>query len=259
VDEEIRRAYADLERRMKVLAESDGHVYLPNPEPTTPVHYILICMEPSLGHWARSVTHARERVASGFRNFLTDMSPMLLHFSVRRFLCEKDQHYHITDFSKGAMPVKQAAAFRADRYERWYDLLKEEIDLIAAPDARVIAVGNAAAEHLSLRKFPREVTTVIHYSALAGRARTRRLEGHEAGFGEFESSLSLEDVLATAQEVLTESKVPAEIYEEARSRLARSQLTESRRKLVYGYKLDFEDIKAAPRGDSTGRWTRRRK
>jgi hypothetical protein len=73
----------------------------------------LICLEPSLGHWARSVTKARERVASGFRNFLTDIEPMLLHFSVRRFLCEKGQHYHITDFSKAAMLVKQAGAARA--------------------------------------------------------------------------------------------------------------------------------------------------
>jgi hypothetical protein len=206
-------------------------------------------MEPSLGHWARSVAKAREKVASGFRNFLTDIEPMLLHFSVRRFLCEKGQHYHITDFSKGAMLVKQASAARADRYKRWYGLLKEEIDLVAAPDARVIAVGKAAAEHLSLRKFPREVTTVIHYSPLASKARTARLAGHEARFREFESSLSLNDVLATAQEVLTESKVPPEIYEEALTRLARSQLTESRSKLVYCYKLDFEAIKAAPRRD----------
>jgi len=45
-------------------------------------------------------------------------------------------------------------AARADRYQRWYGLLKEEIDLIAAPGARVIAVGKAVAEHLSLREFP---------------------------------------------------------------------------------------------------------
>lgn len=117
------------------------------------------------------------RVASGFRSFLSDIEPMLLHFSVRRFLCEKGQHYHITDFSKGAMLVKQAGAARADRYERWYGLLKEEIDLIAAPGARVIAVGNAVAEHLNQRAFPREVTAVIHYSPLASRARTARLTG----------------------------------------------------------------------------------
>jgi hypothetical protein len=117
MEEDIRRAYCDLERRMKALAESDGYVYLPNPEPTTRVDYILISMEPSLGHWARSALEARVRVASGFRNFLCDIEPMLLHFSVRRFLCQKGQHYHITDFSKGAMLVKQAGVARGDRYE----------------------------------------------------------------------------------------------------------------------------------------------
>jgi hypothetical protein len=249
MEEEIRRAYRDLERRMKALAESDGHVYLPNPEPTARVDYILICMEPSLGHWARSAEEARAKVASGFRNFLTDIEPMLLHFSVRRFLCEKGQQYHITDFSKGAMLGKHAGAVRSDRYDRWYDLLQEEIDLIAAPGARVIAVGKAVAEHLRGRKFPREVTPVIHYSPLAGQARTDRLEGHEDGFRKFASSISLEDVLATAQEVLDESGVPLEIYNEALTRVARSQLSESRRKLVYCYKLDFEAMKAGPRRD----------
>jgi hypothetical protein len=185
MEEEIRRAYRDLERRMKALAESDGHVYLPNPEPTARVDYILICMEPSLGHWARSAEEARAKVASGFRNFLADIEPMLFAFSVRRFLCEKGQRYLITDFSKGAMLGKHAGAVRADRYDRWYALLQEEIDLLAAPGACVIAVGKAVAEHLRRREFPREVTPVIHYSPLAGRARTVRLEGHEDRFREF--------------------------------------------------------------------------
>jgi hypothetical protein len=249
MEEETTRAYRDLDRRMQALAESDGDVYLPNPEPLARVDYILICMEPSLGHWARSKEQARARVASGFRNFLADIEPMLLHFSVRRFLCEEGQRYHITDFSKGAMLGKHAGAVRVDRYDRWYALLQEEIDLIAAPGACVIAVGKAVAEHLRRREFPREVTPVIHYSPLAGRARSARLEGHEDGFRAFGSSISSKDVLATAHEVLEESGVPPEIYREALTRVARSQLSESRRKLVYCYKLDFEAMKAGPRRD----------
>ena len=187
MEEEIRRAYRDLDRRMKTLAESDGDVYLPNPEPTSPVDYILICMEPSLGHWARSEEQAEARVASAFRNFLAGIEPMLLHFSVRRFLCEKGQRYHITDFSKGVILVTHTGALRANRYKRWYALLQEEIDLITTPGARVIAVGNAVAEHLRRCEFPREVTPVIHYSPLASPARTARLQGHEDRFREFES------------------------------------------------------------------------
>ena len=65
MEEKIRRAYRDLERRM----ESEDEVYLPNPEPTARVDYILICMEPSLEQWARSAAEARARVDSGFKEF----------------------------------------------------------------------------------------------------------------------------------------------------------------------------------------------
>jgi len=167
---EFIRAYRDLDQRMKAFAESDGDVYLPNPEPTGPVDYVLICMEPSLGHWARSAEEARARVASGFRNFLAGIEPMLLHFSARRFLCDNGQRYHITDFSKGAMLVEHAGKDRTDRYDKWYALLREEIDLIASPGASVIAVGKSVAEHLRRQGFHRKVTQVIHYSPLASSA-----------------------------------------------------------------------------------------
>jgi len=235
--------YRDLDRRMKDRAESDGDVYLPNPEPTGTVDYIFICMEASLGRWARSAAAAQAKVAAGFRNFLAGIEPMLLHFSARRFLCNTGQRYHITDFSKGAMLVKHAGKARTDRYDKWYELLKEEIDLIAADGASVIAVGKTVAEHLRRYGLDWKVTTVIHYSPLASRARAARLEGHEDRFRKFASSISKEDIQATARVVLEESKVPPAICTEAFSIVERSQLSESRRKLVYCYKLDFEAIR----------------
>ncbi len=241
---EFIRAYRDLDQQMKALAESEGDVYLPNPEPTGPVDYIFVCMEPSLGRWARSAEEARAKVASGFRNYLAGIEPMLLHFSTRRFLCDTGQRYHITDFSKGAMLVEHAGKARTDRYDKWYALLQEEIDLVASPGARVIAVGRAVAEHLRRQGFQRKVTQVIHYSPLASSARIARLEGHEDRFREFANSISSQDILSTTREVLEESRVPPAIFSEAFSIVARSQLSESRRKLVYCYKLDFEAIRA---------------
>src|SRR3990172_6670744 len=196
-------------------------------------------MEKSVGDWARSVEEARVRVASGFRNFLAGIEPMLLHFSVRRFLCDNGQRYHITDFSKGAMHRERAVKDRTDRYDKWYALLREEIDLIAAPGASVIAVGKSVAEYLRRHEFDKKVTPVIHYSPLASRARTARLEGHEDRFRKFASSISSENILDTAREVLDESRVPTEIYHEAYQIVARSQLSESRRKLVYCYNFYF--------------------
>lgn len=244
---DFERAYRALEQRMRTLAESDGDVYLPNPEPTGPVDYVLICMEPSLGHWAQSAHHARQKVLSGFRNFLAGMEPMLLHFAVRSYLCESGKRYHITDFSKGAMLVTHASRNRTVRYDRWYALLQKEIDLVATPDARIIAVGKTVAEQLRRHKFRRNVSQVLHYSPLASRARNTRLEGHEHGFAKFARSLSLEDVLKTALKVLDEARLPPAIYKEARSIVRESQLSESRKKLVYTYKLDFEALKTCPR------------
>jgi hypothetical protein len=49
IDEVFHTAYRELEERMRALAEADGDVFLPNPEPLGPAHYVLIqpffCLE----------------------------------------------------------------------------------------------------------------------------------------------------------------------------------------------------------------------
>jgi hypothetical protein len=70
VDGDFQAAYRNLEGRMKALAQADGDVFLPNSEPEGPVDYVFICMEPSLGRWARSAEEAESKVDAGFRNFL---------------------------------------------------------------------------------------------------------------------------------------------------------------------------------------------
>jgi hypothetical protein len=148
VEGSFHTAYRELEERMKALAVADGDVFLPNPEPEGPVDYVFICMEPSLGRWARSPEEAKSKVDAGFRNFLFSAETSILHFCIRRYLCESTQRYHITDFSKGAMLVKGAGLARAQRYDRWYALLLEEINLVATSDAAIVAVGNVVFQHL---------------------------------------------------------------------------------------------------------------
>ena len=120
---------------MKKLAEGEGDVFLPNPQPEGPVRYVLICMEPSLGRWARTADEARSRVKEGFRNFLFSTEDFIFHFCIRRYLCESAERYHITDLSKGAMLVDRSGPARDERYDRWYPLLEDEINLVATPNA----------------------------------------------------------------------------------------------------------------------------
>ena len=236
-------AYLELEQRMKAQAESDGDIFLPNPEPEGPVGFVLVCMEPSLGRWARSPEQAKSKVEAGFRNFLPSDEVALLHFAVRRYLCKPPQRYHITDFSKGAMLVDRAGVARVQRYDRWYALLEEEIDLVAAPDAGIVAVGGVVSQHLARRGFRRPFVQVIHYSGQAARARSAGIVGREDAFEAFMGSVTLEDVVAAATVVLSSARVPDEERERTMSRLLRAELSTSRQQLIFNYKVAFEAMR----------------
>jgi hypothetical protein len=247
IDEGFRAAYRALEAHMKALAEADGDVFLPNPEPLGPVAYVFVCMEPSLGRWARSADEARAKVEAGFRNFLSSIEDFILHFCIQQYLCAPTQRYHITDLSKGAMLVTRAGVARTQRYDRWYGLLVEELDLVATPGARIFTVGNAVTRHLERHVFPRPFTKVIHYSGLAARARAAGIIGHEDRFEEFKRSVSLQRLLATAEAVLMASAVPASFRDETLARLAKSQLSATGQQLIFNYTLAFEAMRASGR------------
>jgi hypothetical protein len=239
--------YKALEARMNERADKDGDAFLPNPEPQGPVEYILICMEPSLGRWARSIDEARSKVGSGFRNFLSHIDTMILQFCARQYLCKPGEHYHITDLSKGAMHVRRAGSSRRERYaryDRWYGLLKEEINLLARPDARIVAVGTVVREYLEYKRFEKPFTEVIHYSGLAGRARTEGIRGLEDRFAAFTDSVSLDTLIATTKDVFAAYRVPAVFREETLAHLAGAQLTTSRKKLMFNYKVSFESMRS---------------
>jgi hypothetical protein len=62
----------------------------------------------------------------------------------------------------------------------------------------------------------------------------------KVNFVQFFCPQTLEDVVATARDVLRAARLPDEFREGTLSRLARSQLTTSRLKLLFAYKVAFE-------------------
>jgi hypothetical protein len=243
-DTDFHAAYQELEKHMKARAEADGDVFLPNVEPEGRADYVLIAMEPSLGRWAPSENEARKKVEDGFRNFLPSDEVTILHFCIRRYLCGPGERYHITDLSKGAMLGGNARRGRSKRWERWYPLLQKEIDLVATQNAGIVAVGKEVADYLRRRRFARPFTQIIHYSPLAGRARNAGIVGHEESFNEFNGSVSPDDLVAAAKQVLEAARVPPKIRDETLSKLKRRQLTPSLQKLIFNYKLAFEKMRA---------------
>jgi len=242
-DTPFRDAYRALETRMRVQAEADGDVFLPSPAPDGPVDYVLICMEPSLGPWAKSPVDAQSKIKAGFRNFLSSLEDFIVHFCARRYLCDAEERYHITDLAKGAMLVEHAGRARVERYDRWYAFLQEEVALISRPAVGIVAVGNVVAEYLERRAFARSFTRVIHYSSQAAAARKAAIVGHKLEFAAFRNTVSLRDVLRHAEATLVRAGAPSEYRAAALSKLADNNLSDSRRQLMFNYKTAFESIK----------------
>lgn len=239
-DGSFQQAYRELEEDMKALAAEDGDVFVPNPAPEGPVQYVLICPEPSFD-WADSRDEARAKVEAGFHNFVNSREDFLLHFSARRYLCDAGERYHLTDLSKGAMPVDRADVGREERYDRWYPLLRREMDLVATSDAEVITVGKKVSDYLAQQSFPYPFTRILHYSPQARRHRNAAIEGREDQFRAFKTSISMSDVRGAAEQVLRSAGVPTPFRDESLSSL-KGNLTASDKKLIFIYKETFESI-----------------
>jgi hypothetical protein len=235
------RRFQELEQKFAAAAESDGDVYLPNFTPSGPVDAVLIGMEPSLGRWARTPAAAAERIGAGFRNFMWSPEDFILHWAARRSLCPGGT-YHVTDVSKGAMPVRKANIDRRARYARWTALLQEEIALVAKPNARIVAIGGQVGRLLKRNLAPREATCVMHHGAWAS-ARDAEVEGREAEFRDFADTLSMQDILDVASAVLRENSIPAPLSAETFARLRKAPLSESRKKLAFIYSRAFARIR----------------
>ena len=93
-----------------------------------------------------------------------------MHHCVDNYLCRGSSSYYLTDLAKGAVFGSVAWSDAWPKYERWYRLLREELQLVAKPDAVIISIGNKAASFLAQRGLHGHVGKIPHYS---GRSRQR--------------------------------------------------------------------------------------
>lgn len=239
----FKRAYNQLEICMQDLADKNGEIYVPNIVPESPVDYVFIAMQPSIGEWAKDDVDAKKKVNEGFRNFVDGFNTMILHFAIRNYLCKDNQSYHLTDLSKGAMKVQDAENNRIERYENWYPLLLHELNLVASPNAKVFAVGAQVFNFLQNKQFPWEdCTQIISYSFQAASHWDKAIKGHEDEFEKFQDAVTDKDFLNDAKAVIESSGVPDKIGDWAYEKLCKSNITLSRHKLMFNYKLAFEAV-----------------
>lgn len=233
------KKYKELEKRFRQQARAEGNVYLPNVPPKAKVDYVFIAMEPSFGGWASSIDNACKKVRNGFRNFVNSFEDYLLHYSIREYLCQDDQTYHVTDFSKGAMFVEKANQEREKRYRVWYQLLMDELKLIQKPNSIVFGIGKSVEKSLKQHDFDDLSAILLHYSPQAARWRKKCIEGEEDRFEILSKSVSIDDIIRTATEVLTETDMPETMQQKTLDRVKQSKLTHSRKMLLFCYKSTF--------------------
>ncbi len=222
-------AYQSLEREFVDRVEKDNKdfekevrtgkyrgIYLPNAKPASRVDYVLVGMEPSLGRWAGDLDNAREKIADGFRNYC---GVEILHYPIKKYLLRGGETYYLTDLAKGAMLTKSPSAGSTEKYEVWYPLLEKELELVAKPAAKVIAIGSRVDGFLKKKNLCGRVYagSIPHYSTQIAGQRGKMIEGRDEKYNNFASALP--------------KKSP------------NSEWTDSEKKLLFDYKILFERIR----------------
>lgn len=207
---------------------------LPTAAPNGRVDYVLVAMEPS-SMGARSKDEAQRLIDEGFRNFCNSTEDFILHFCARNYLCRSGETYHVTDLAKGTMPTKAKAAGNPAKYCDWYPLFKEELRLIAKPNAKIISIGKVVGQFLCRKGLRGHVGTILHYSPRAASHRGRAIVGRKAEYERFASSLH---------------ELPkGESCSEPKEAIP---LSESQKKLAFTYKVSFEHFRDRNLGNRRG-------
>lgn len=232
-------AYRKLEERFKEQVGIDNKfirdnlhmvmgTYFPVQEPQAKVDFVFIGMEPS-SNFAGGSEGVPAKIEEGFRNFCVHpddhtSSLSLYRQSIERFLCGEGETYYLTDLAKGAMSVAVAALNRQTRYEQWYPLFKEELEIMGKSGAPIIAIGKAVYEFLKTQKLEEEtgrrLHRILHYSRQAAGQRKKIPQQQPDRFREF----------------------CAEEFDGPKPRWS-SDISESGKHLVFTYKVQFEAIR----------------
>ena len=238
--------YRNLEDKFKEQVRKDRECYgtesefLPNPAPAGTVDFILIAMEPSGGKSQEEIAKHQEWSP---KNFSGSVEDFLLHHSIRDYLCRGSESYYLMDLSKGSMPIKKADTDRWERYEQWYPLLEQEIELVAKPCTPIIPIGNYVGDFLKKQEMKNLQDRLLHYSQSAGRARKKVPVLRPGEYQKFKETVSWGGIENTVKQVLNDAGMAESIPGWLKRFRRGSKLTESRQKLMFTYKVQFKQIR----------------
>lgn len=222
-------------------------IYLPNFKPKNKVKYIFVAMEPSFG-WIKSlakedIERAEKDVIKkdNFYNFLYSVEDFIVHWCIREYL--KPDSYHLTDVSPIAMKVKDAnrPGLRKEIYKKMEQFLKNEIKIYGKKDCKIFCFGKKSVE------FVKHPIYLLHYSPNAAKHRKTKVD--EIGNDKFEKFKEPkgQEIYKTAEGIIEEYGVTGatkdKILEKLEKSLCSKDLGESRKRLIFIYKTEFQKKK----------------
>lgn len=233
-------SYTKLQKLFECQAKKEGTIYLPSIQPMVPVDFVFVAMEPSLKRWARDYKDAKDKIKLGFKDFTYSLEDFILHYCAMNYLCSAGLTYYVTNLSKGAMDVNKADQKRQERYKLWFPLFKRELQIVAKQGAKIIAIGKEVANFLRKEGF--DATPVLHFSGRAAKYRVKLIQGREKEFEHLKVSMvEIEDI---ARVVLRNAETDKSLAEGTLQRISRSNLSRSRKMLIFGYKVTFENLRS---------------
>lgn len=242
---------SELEKSFRKQVEIDRDVYpdtvyVPTMMPKSKVDYVFVGMEPALKSWAKDSLDAEKQIASGFRDFMFSRMDFILHYCIRRYLCNDGSTYYITNLSKGALDMGQAQLYRPKRYQNWYSLFIKEFKLVAKSTAKIVAIGKDVKTFLEGSNPNHSPSYILHYSNQAAKWREKYIEGKHSEFNAFKKydSPKMQDILLEAEKLMRENQIPDVLLSTTVNRLRKGHnLTDSQLKLIFGYKNEFNKLK----------------
>jgi hypothetical protein len=209
-------------------------VFLLNSEICHNPKYCLIAMEPL----DKDLNELKRKIGQGYKNFIEGYEELILHYCAYHYLGKKECfNYYITDLSKGSMTSADANNSRKERWPRWQNLLKEEMNLLGNP--KLIAIGKSVYEFINN-------AYIQHYSNNSTAARKREYDYINGKFSDLLDSYCDEIDKEKFKEFVIEKFIKHLNYQrknEVEQILDKGKgLTEARRKLFALYRHNFESM-----------------
>ena len=241
--------YRCLEKKFREKVRKDNKAncphahYLPNLVPKDKVDFVRVAMEPALG---KACTQESKECWTGrgcSNNFVNSIDDFILHFCVRRYLCEgsDEKTYHITDMAKTQLPPGCAKEGRFSRWKRWYCLLRDELKLVRKDNAPLIAIGRDVERFL--KQKGEDSHYILHYSR-------RVLEKHVAReakrcpseYEKFKENVVANCLKETVRQVLKDVRSDSCIDKILEQLQLDRNFCERRKKLAFTYKMSFKRL-----------------